>query len=234
MFSRGRFADACRIFNELRQIGDHDVDLHLQRVLDLLTCERSGSLEPVENQQAAVHLQWSVRQRQQPECITNADQSRLHDQDALVSQHQQITMQFHPSERRVDHDEVVTLTQGFDQSAGGTWFIFHLLEQILLTRQHVQAIGDHLRRALDEQLIDALWRLECGSQSGPGFCVQQQRAAATMEIGIQQDGMSVRPFAQMPGQIGRDGAGADAAAHAGDRYDAPSLRGLRAGANGSG
>ena len=73
--------------------------------------------------------------------------------------------------------------------------------------------------------------MRCGVSSAvrrpaTGLCVQQQRAAAPVEIGVQQHGMAIGPLAEMPGQVGRDGAGTDTAAHAGDRHDPPALQRL--------
>ena len=95
-----------------------------------------------------------------------------------MSEHQQVAVQPAPGERRVNDDKIIAPSQRIDQTAGGAWLVFDLVDQVLLAGQHVKAIRDRLRRAFDEQLVDALRGLECDSQTGAGFCVQQQGAAA--------------------------------------------------------
>ena len=144
-----------------------------------------------------------------------------------MTQHQQIAVQIGSAERRIDDDEVVAPAQGVDQATGGSGLVAQVFQQVLLTGEHMQTFRDDLRRPLDEQFIDTLRRFQRGAQPRSGFRVQQQRAAAAVEVAVHQHGMAIRAFAEVPGQVDRDGAGADAAARSGHRDDATPLKGFR-------
>ena len=141
--------------------------------------------------------------------------------------HQQIAMQRGTSEWRIDDDEIVASPQGFGQSLGRAGFIHDVVEEILLAGQHMQPLGDELRRTLEEQVIDALRCFQCRSQARAGLHVEQDSAASAVEVAIQQHGVAIGALAQMPGEICRDRTGADTATNAGDGHDPSALQRLR-------
>ena len=90
----------------------------------------------------------------------------------------------------------------------------------------MQPLRDRLGRPLDEKLVDPLGLLERGAQPVARLGVEQQGGAAAIEIGVEQHGVPPRRDAEMPGEVGRDGGRADAAAHARDRHHAPAQHAL--------
>ena len=83
-------------------------------------------------------------------------------------------------------------------------------------RQDRQALVGANHRALDEQAVDAARVLDRVGQAAAGLEVERQRAGAEMDVEVEQRGRAARLLAQQPGERGRDGRGADAAADADD------------------
>ena len=132
-----------------------------------------------------------------------------------MCQHQQIVMQRQRRAGHVDDDEIVAFLQGCDQLCRRHRRVVDGSVSFSSLGQHVHALDDRLRGALDEQLIDAVRCLQRGAQAGAGVRAEQHGRGAAMQVGVEQDRVPLGLDAEMPGQVGGDGAGADAAARAG-------------------
>ena len=83
---RDRVAHRGRVLHLARQVRDGDVDLGLQRLLDLAPAECPALSHAVQHQHRLACLRRSRRQRQQPQRVTHAGQGRFQHQDALLRQ----------------------------------------------------------------------------------------------------------------------------------------------------
>jgi hypothetical protein len=77
-----RFTQICRVPDNSWQVGDRDVDLHLEGILDLVLGELAGPVRAVEDDHSAVHLQRPVRQSKQAQRVADRQQRRLQHKNA--------------------------------------------------------------------------------------------------------------------------------------------------------
>ena len=96
-----------------------------------------------------------------------------------------------------------------------------LQAEIFLTGEHVQPFGRRLGGAFGQQRVHPVRAFQRQAQAAAGGGVEQQRADAAMQIGIEQHGVAAAQHAEMPGEAGGQHRGAGAAMRADHRDHAP-------------
>ena len=222
------FAEGHSFIQLFGHVGDDDVDFHFQRLLDLLAGQAAGAALPVQHNGRVLRLPVAFRQAEQAQRIAHAGQRRIHDDDAVMGEGEQLAVAGQGQKRHVHDDEIVAYPQRVDQPACGARGVGQRLAELLLGGQDVQPFGHRQRRPLDENWVYPRRLFQRQPQARAGFAAQHQGTGAHVQVGLQEHRVALGDDAEIPGQIAAEGGGADAAAGADDTDDPAAAGGVAA------
>ncbi len=152
--------------------------------------------------------------------VADRGERRVHDDDALMRVVQQFPVQHARRAGQVDQHHVVAAAHHLDQALGGAVLDARQAVEVLLGGHDVQPLPEALGDALHQELVHAIGSLKRLAEAAAHLAAEQQGDRAGVQVGIEQQGVVPLFLGEQEGEVGGDGRGADAAAHADDRHHA--------------